>query len=58
MIHEAMVLEYSGRYLAFIEWAAGLKLAVFLSLIANVFAPGHCDHAGADRLAIGSWSTW
>jgi len=39
MIHEAMVLEYSGRYLALLEWAAGLKLAVFLSLIANVFAP-------------------
>ncbi len=39
MIHEAMVLEYSGRYLAVIEWAAGLKLAVFLSLIANLFAP-------------------
>jgi formate hydrogenlyase subunit 4 len=39
MIHEAMVLEYSGRYLALVEWAAGLKLAVFLSLIANVFAP-------------------
>jgi formate hydrogenlyase subunit 4 len=39
MIHEAMALEYSGRYLALVEWAAGLKLAVFLSLIANVFAP-------------------
>jgi formate hydrogenlyase subunit 4 len=39
MIHEAMVLEYSGRYLALIEWAAGLKFALFLSLIANVFAP-------------------
>jgi formate hydrogenlyase subunit 4 len=39
MIHEAMVLEYSGRYLALVEWAAGLKLAVFLSLIANIFAP-------------------
>jgi formate hydrogenlyase subunit 4 len=39
MIHEAMVLEYSGRYLALLEWSAGLKLAVFLSLIANVFAP-------------------
>lgn len=39
MIHEAMLLEYSGRYLALLEWAAGLKLAVFLSLIANVFAP-------------------
>ncbi|MGE3151142.1 MAG: respiratory chain complex I subunit 1 family protein [Nitrospiraceae bacterium] len=39
MIHEAMVLEYSGRYLALIEWGAGLKLVVFLTLIANVFAP-------------------
>ncbi|MBX3304170.1 MAG: NADH-quinone oxidoreductase subunit H [Nitrospira sp.] len=39
MIHEAMVLEYSGRHLALLEWAAGLKLAVFLSLITNVFAP-------------------
>ena len=39
MIHEAMVLEYSGRYLALIEWSASLKLAVFLSLIANLFAP-------------------
>ena len=39
MIHEAMVLEYSGRYLALVEWAAGLKLLVFLTLIANIFAP-------------------
>jgi formate hydrogenlyase subunit 4 len=39
MIHEAMVLEYSGRYLALIEWAAWLKLLVFLTLIVNVFAP-------------------
>jgi len=39
MIHEAMVLEYSGRHLALIEWAASLKLALFLSLIANLFAP-------------------
>lgn len=39
MIHEAMVLEYSGRYLALMEWAAGLKLLVFLTLIVNIFAP-------------------
>lgn len=39
MIHEAMILEYSGRYLALVEWAAALKLLVFLSLIVNVFAP-------------------
>ena len=39
MIHEAMVLEYSGRYLALLEWASGIKLLVFFTLIANVFAP-------------------
>jgi formate hydrogenlyase subunit 4 len=39
MIHEAMLLEYSGRYLALLEWSAGIKLVVFLSVIANVFAP-------------------
>ena len=39
MIHEAMILEYSGRYLALLEWAAGLKLFLFLSLLANLFFP-------------------
>ena len=39
MIHEAMVLEYSGRYLALIEWAAALKLLVFFSLLGNLFVP-------------------
>ena len=39
MIHEAMVLEYSGRYLALIEWASALKLLVFLALLANLFVP-------------------
>ena len=39
MIHEAMILEYSGRYLALIEWAAGLKLLIFFSLLANLFVP-------------------
>lgn len=39
MIHEAMVLEYSGRYLALIEWAAALKLLIFFTLLANVFVP-------------------
>ena len=39
MIHEAMILEYSGRYLALIEWAAALKLMIFLSLLANLFVP-------------------
>src|SRR5215813_6310717 len=39
MIHEAMVLEYSGRYLALIEWAAALKLLIFFSLLSNLFLP-------------------
>ncbi len=39
MIHEAMILEYSGRYLALIEWAASLKQLVFMALLANVFFP-------------------
>jgi len=39
MIHEAMVLEYSGRYLALIEWAAGLKLLIFFSMLGNLFVP-------------------
>ena len=39
MIHEAMILEYSGRYLALIEWAAGMKLFLFLALISNLFFP-------------------
>jgi formate hydrogenlyase subunit 4 len=39
MIHEAMILEYSGRYRAFIEWASQLKLAIFLALLSNMFFP-------------------
>lgn len=40
MIHEAMVLEYSGRSLAFIEMASYIKQIVFFSLIANILFPG------------------
>jgi len=39
MVHEAMVLEYSGRHLAVIELAASLKLVLYLSLVACVFVP-------------------
>jgi len=39
MIHEAMILEYSGRHLALIEWASQLKLALYGVLLANIFAP-------------------
>ena len=39
MVHEAMVLEYSGRHLAMIELAAALKLQLYLALIISVFLP-------------------
>jgi len=39
MVHEAMILEYSGKRLALIEWAAANKFLIFLSLGANMFFP-------------------
>jgi formate hydrogenlyase subunit 4 len=39
MVHEAMVLEYSGRHLAMIELAAAVKLLLYISLIACIFFP-------------------
>ncbi len=39
MVHEAMILEYSGRHLALIEAASFLKLLLYVSVIACVFAP-------------------
>ncbi len=55
MVHEAMVLEYSGRHLAMIEIAAALKLLLYVSLIACLFAPwGLADtDAGPAAAAIG-----
>ena len=39
MVHEAMILEYSGRHLAMIEAASYLKLLLYVSVIACVFFP-------------------
>lgn len=47
MVHEAMVLEYSGRHLAVIELAAALKLLLYISLIACVFVPWGVTAPGA-----------
>jgi formate hydrogenlyase subunit 4 len=47
MVHEAMVLEYSGRHLAMIESAAFLKLLLYVSLISCVFLPWGLASAGA-----------
>jgi formate hydrogenlyase subunit 4 len=39
MIHEAMILEFSGRHLALIEWAASLKLFAYSSIGLAIFFP-------------------
>jgi formate hydrogenlyase subunit 4 len=46
MVHEAMILEYSGRHLAMIEFAASLKLLLYVSLIAAIFMPWGVAEAG------------
>jgi formate hydrogenlyase subunit 4 len=48
MVHEAMVLEYSGRHLALLELASWLKLLLYVSLIACVFMPWGIAHVGKD----------
>jgi formate hydrogenlyase subunit 4 len=50
MVHEAMVLEYSGRHLAFVEGAASLRLLLWLTLIGTVFAPFGVAPAGSGPL--------
>jgi formate hydrogenlyase subunit 4 len=54
MIHEAMVLEYSGKKLAIMEWASANKLLVFCSLGANLFFPWGIAHGtGILEVSIG-----
>ena len=53
MVHEAIILEYSGRHLAAIELASMLKLLLYVSLIACVFTPwglAIADSGVGDRL--------
>jgi formate hydrogenlyase subunit 4 len=47
MIHEAMVLEYSGPALALVEWASAMKLFLFLALLGNLFIPWGIPATGA-----------
>jgi formate hydrogenlyase subunit 4 len=55
MVHEAMVLEYSGRNLALVEATQMLKLLVFVSLVAALFAPwGVATGDGLDLLDLAS----
>ena len=54
MIHEAMLLEYSGRHLALMEWSAQIKLLLYGTLIANVFFPWGIGRGfGAAALGLG-----
>jgi len=55
MVHEAMVLEYSGRHLALIDFSASLKLLLYISLIACIFIPWGIapPDAGPMALALG-----
>lgn len=54
MIHEAMILEYSGRHLALLEWAAQIKLLLYGALITNIFFPwGIAQGAAPAALALG-----
>lgn len=45
MIHEAMLLEYSGKRLALMEWASANKYLLFLSLCATLFFPFGVPHS-------------
>jgi formate hydrogenlyase subunit 4 len=60
MVHEAMVLEYSGRHLALIELASMVKLLLYVSLIGCVFVPwGLAESdasAGAILIGLGSFA--
>jgi len=51
MVHEAMILEYSGRHLAMIEFGAFLKLLLYVSLIICVFFPWQITVVGADPMS-------
>jgi formate hydrogenlyase subunit 4 len=51
MIHETMLLEYSGRYLALMEWGASIKQLVLMTLLVNVFFP--CGLATAAPAGLG-----
>ncbi|MGR9072687.1 MAG: respiratory chain complex I subunit 1 family protein [Gammaproteobacteria bacterium] len=55
MVHEAMILEYSGRHLALIEWAAQIRLMIYAALLANVFVPwGIAREVGLRSIAVGA----
>ncbi len=54
MVHEALILEYSGRHLALMEWAAQTKLVLYGALLSSMFFPwGIAQTLHAPALALG-----
>ena len=49
MVHEALILEYSGRHLALIEWAASLKLFAYSCMGLALFLPWGVAEAHAPQ---------
>ena len=58
MIHEAMLLEYSGRHLALIEWATQIKLVLFATLIFDLFFPWGISTAVATSALLIALALW
>jgi formate hydrogenlyase subunit 4 len=60
MVHEAMLLEASGRHLALWEAQAALRLTLWLALVAAIFVPFGAAPAGAGPVAwvlgLGAWA--
>jgi formate hydrogenlyase subunit 4 len=54
MIHEGMILEYSGRYLALMEWAHFMKQMVLFTLAVDIFFPAGMARAGGMSFAAAS----
>lgn len=58
MIHEAMILEYSGRHLALTEWANAIKLLTYFSLAIVLFFPyGIMEQASASSFMFSMFCT-
>ena len=59
MVHEAMILEASGRHLALWDYAAMLRLTLWLALLAAVFLPlGQAPAGAAPHLWVVGLAAW
>lgn len=52
MVHEAMILDYSGPYLAMLEYASALKLTIFALLVTNFILPWPLVTVGSSALDV------